>query len=476
MRLVRKPFNGYGAAAVTVLSVVGLLVTLALAGGSGSQVPVATSESHPAAKGSQHAWVGKVADRSPLSSLPRIPWAGGPQYFTWFPPAKAHGWTGDTFFPVAAWFMRAADTASVDAYREMGFNTTIQVEEQPDLARLRAGGISVVLGNPSWPAGAETVGWELVDEPDMVYMAGTDPWTGEDGWNTCVPKQDEGGKCGFTVLDTLSKRFPSGDGRLRYVNLGKGVFPGWMPESDFATFVNKYTTIVSDDIYWYTDDEACGGQQGPTLIPGHGPISVYSGKPDLTAAECHRSANYGAVVDQLRRLDMLDGKLQPVFGFVETGNPFDTGTRTVSGPQIQGAVMSELIHGASGIIYFKHSFGGSCRTNDNLLDCPRSHRPEITKINRLIKKLAPVLNTQSYAYDFGPGLDTMLKWHDGAAYVFAMGKLGATGVKTLTLPQGLSAATKVQVLDDGRTLTASHGTFTDDFPAEYSYHVYRIAP
>ena len=60
----------------------------------------------------------------------------------------------------------------------------------------------------------------------------------------------------------------------------------------------------------------------------------------------------------------------------------------------------------------------------------------MTELNRRIRTLAPVLNTQSYVHTFAPGLDTMLKNLDGSSYVFAMPKAGAQpGPRTLRLPE-----------------------------------------
>jgi hypothetical protein len=421
---------------------------------------------------------------NPLSSLPLIPWAGGPSYYNKFTLAKNMGWTSPNFYPIGAWFMRASDQGAQDLYKSMHFNTSFQVEDEADLATLRANGMSAFPGNPDWQPGTESVGWEVMDEPDMNYGAGSDGWSGVEGWNTCQPTQDNGGKCGLTVLSyMINNRFPSGDGRMLYSNLGKGIFPGWEDPADEARFLNSgYTDLISDDIYWYTDLDACTGQQGPRLIPGSGPISPYSGMPDLTDAECHRAGNYGAIVDQMRYLDSLDGKYQPILGFVESGNPFDGGwDRYITGPQMEGAVMSTVIHGADGVIYFKHNFGSSCITTDNFIDCSQTHKTNATTVNGYLQSLAPVLNTQSYKYDFGGGTDTMLKWYNGSAYIFAMGKikLGGTntGNLTFTLPSGIAGATSVQVLDGAsRTIPISAGKFTDNFAQEYSYHIYKITP
>ena len=405
--------------------------------------------------------------------LPRIPWHGGPSYYSSYGVAANAGWTRDTFFPVGAWYMRAASQSDLQLYKSLGFNLDVAVESNASIPLLRANGMFAFPLDVK-NVGAETVGLTLVDEADMKYRAGADRWTGKDGWNTCVPIQDKGGRCGYTVMSTLLRGHPATEGRLRYANYGKGIFPGWMSEIDFARFVNDFTNVVSDDLYWYTDPSICVDAQGPTIIKGSGPVSRYTSLHDLLPSECRRSANYGAVVDRMRKIDSLDGKFQPVYAFVEAGTPADGGG-TITGPQLEGAVMSSLIHGAAGILYFKHNFGGPCVTNDVFVDCPSAPKESTSRINGYIRELAPVLNSQSVDYSFDPDVDSMLKWHGGAAYVFAMAHQGKIGRRTFVLPPGLHVKT-VSVMHENRSLPVRGGKFSDSFENEFTYHIYRIVP
>ena len=74
------------------------------------------------------------------------------------------------------------------------------------------------------------------------------------------------------------------------------------------------------------------------------------------------------------------------------------------------------------------------------------------------------------------GLDTMLKTNNGYAYVFAMvDGSSQPGGRNFTLPDGVSGRS-VEVLFEGRTLQAdAAGAFSDNFAAEHSYHIYKIA-
>ena len=392
-------------------------------------------------------------------NLPRVPWEGGPAHYGRYPAAAA--WTNPNFFPIGVWFesVLTADDTAKD--RAAGLNTYVELTSNSNPALIRnAGMYAIPSGLPG--AGSESVGSLLTDEPDMIYGPGWDQWSGRDGWNTCIPAQDQGGKCGYTVMKHYSDL--AGTSRPRYANYGKGVMM-WESDAEAQVFVNQFQELVSADMYFYTDNNLC-----PTEA-----ANFLNIRPEF----CRRSSSYGIVLDRMRALDAMDGKRIPIYGFVEVGHPFtENDWPTINGDQIAGAVMNSLIHEARGIIYFNHNFGGSCISQHVLRDsCGAAVRPAVTETNRRVTALAPVLNTQSYQWSFNASLDTMLKGHDGSYYVFAMpGRAGGTGTQTLTLPTGLTGATKAEVLFENREVPITGGRFTDTFPNEHSYHVYKITP
>lgn len=393
--------------------------------------------------------------------LPRVPWEGGPAYYESFPVARGAGWSDPTFFPIGVWFESVLTQGDVDLDKAAGLNTYVELTDNSDMELVRRNGMSAIPSSTGL-GGSATVGWLLTDEADMMFGPGDDPWNGEYDWTSCVPVQEQGGKCGYTVMKTLRDALPAGDGRLRYANYGKGVML-WQDDAEAARFVNGYTQVVSNDLYWYTDPNICA--EMPTWL-------------GLPSGTCRLAANYGVTMDKMRRLDAMDGHRQPIFAFVEDGHPFtEDDAPTITGPQLAGAVMSSLIHEARGIIYFNHNFGGACQSQHVLRDCGRTTiRPAVTEINRRVRTLAAVLNSQSYQHVFHPRLDTMLKAYGGAYYVFAMlGRAEPPGTYTLTLPAGMRGAA-AEVLFEDRSVAIAAGAFTDTFAAEHTYHVYRIAP
>jgi len=145
--------------------------------------------------------------------------------------------------------------------------------------------------------------------------------------------------------------------------------------------------------------------------------------------------------------------------------------------------MNSVINEARGIVYFNQSLSGACQGGSIFRQsqvtpnfCGASQVAAAKVVNNQIHQLAPIINSQSYRHTFGAGLNTMLKAHDGSAYVFAMiDGAGAPGDRTFTLPTGVHGVS-VEVLGENRTLpVGSDGTFRDAFANEYSYHIYRVS-
>ena len=389
------------------------------------------------------------------ADLPRVPWAGGSGYYNGFPAMAKAGWTDPNFFPIGVWYEAVTSPQDTALDKAAGLNTYFELTASTDISLVRDAGMFAVPSTQLKGYGPETVGWLLTDEVDLWGHEGSAPWTGNFPGEgpICVP---EAALCGYTVLQTLRDRLPQNDGRARYANFGFGMH-FFIKDGPAAKFLN-YSDISSLDTYWYTDLGMC--EKSHTA-------------PEL----CRKSASYGATMDRIRGLDAMDGKLQPIYAFVEVGLPFSQFTTPIQPDELSGAVMNSLIHEAKGVIYFNHNFGGECISQHVLRDaCGAAIRPSVTETNRRVRELAPVLNTQSIQHQFSPALDTMFKEYNGSWYVFAMTSRGsAPGSHTLILPNGLKAA-KAEVLYENRTVPIDGGKFTDTFAAEYTYHVYKITP
>nr|MDT0658400.1 hypothetical protein [Micromonospora sp. DSM 115978] len=392
---------------------------------------------------------------------------GGPDFYSRFSPSLP---ADPSFFPIGVWLESVttpADTASDSA---AGLNTYVELTANSDPALVRAAGMHAIT-SPIGKHGPETTGWFISDEADMWAGPGDDAWTGNypGQGNVCEPAD---GRCGYTVQREASERLPTDD-RLRMTNYGKGI-SFWQSDTEAGRFVNDYADIVSVDTYWLTDGAICGFNEGGLFFDEDLLVSA-DGADRLPPELCHRPANYGLTIDRVRKLVDPAGS-KPVWSFVEVGWPFKEDHYPQAEPEeITAAVWSSLIHGARGIVYFNHSFGGDCLTQHALREeCYAEVRAAVTAVNARIKRLAPVLNAP-YAdgvASVSTGVDLATKWHDGHFYLLAGSAGDPVAEATFSLP--CVGTHQVTVLDENRTIEARDGVFTDSFADGNAVHLYRI--
>jgi hypothetical protein len=395
---------------------------------------------------------------------------GGAGYYGKFSPSLP---TAASFFPIGVWFESVVTQADIDKDKDVGLNTYVQLTDSTKMNLINSAGMYAIQSEPS-RAGTETVAWELPDEADMWAGPGDAAWTGKyAGEGTiCTPAT---AKCGYTVHRTIRATYPA-DHRMRYANYGKGV-TFWDTNAQAATFVNQFQDIVSVDNYWLTDENICIKGEGGSLfdpkllLPGQGGNS-----PRLPDALCHRPANYGLTIDRVRSLVSPAGS-KPVWAFVEVGHPNKDSDSPLSAQpkQVAAAVWSSIIHGARGIIYFNHSFGGPCKTQHALREsCYAPVRAAVKQADTQIKALAPVLNAPfaDGVTKGSTGIDVSTKWYNGHFYVLAGSTATSGQVDTLTMSCVGNAT--VTVLNENRTLTVTGGKFTDRFVDGNAVHIYRV--
>ncbi|WP_334123375.1 hypothetical protein [Glutamicibacter sp.] len=387
-------------------------------------------------------------------NLPTVPWEGGADYWNAFEKTSAAGWSDSSFFPIALWFNAVSTNEEVQYDKSLGFNTYIGMDPATPYSLFADNGMYWVgskLNDTFTDESTNWVGEFLGDEVDGRFD---------------VPKGQQ------MMQDAADSNRDSG--RFGYTNYTQIIMAQWMSDQDTQQYVNGYSDVVSLDMYWYT-------------------VPFCSQKPlehaylfELTEKNCRTASSYGKTMDALRHRDTADGKLQRLWQFVEiyNGGPGQDADyiSAITPEQLKGAVMNSLIHEARGIVYFNQSLSGKCVAGavvrqSQIIDhyCAAQQVAAAGEINRQIQSLAQVLNTQSYVFDFGPGLDTMLKTSDGSAYIFAMlDDTLQTGERKFTLPEQLRGK-PIEVVDENRQITPeSDGSFTDHFEAESSYHIYKV--
>jgi len=387
-------------------------------------------------------------------NLARIPWEGGSAYWKNFRATDAAGWDDPSFFPIVVWYNGISSNAEATYDKSVGINTYIGMADTTPYSLFKDNGVFWIgdkLNNTFTDASTNWVGNMLDDEVDGRFTPAA----------------------GRAHLQQIKNSY-AGNGRFNYANFSQTVISTYGNQSDAEAYVNNFTDAVSVDMYWYTIPFC-------NWTPYQGDSYLIS----VNKANCRTSSSYGKTTAMLRERDAIDGKLQPIWNFVEdlNGGPgADAPAVTITPAQLKGAVMSSIINEARGIVYFNQSLSGSCQGGSILRQsqvtpnfCGAAQIAAAKDVDALVHQLAPVINTQSYKYSFGAGLDTMLKTYNGSAYVFSMVDGASTpGSRTFTLPGGITGS-QVEVVGENRTIQISGGKFTDGFASESSYHVYRIS-
>ena len=239
--------------------------------------------------------------------LPRVPWDGGPAYYSRFGAPAAAGWTDPSFFPIGVWFESVVEERDMRMDKEAGLNTYVELTANSDMGLIRNNGMSAITSKPLAGSGSETVGWMIADEADMFAGPGDGLWSGKYGGEgqVCLPDKPP---CGYTAMRTLKDKLPKNDGRLHYANYGKGIACGRRTARRRSSSTATPTSCPPTSTGTPTPASA-GGRE----------------LPQAAARPVPAAANYGQVVDRGRQLDALDGKRQPIYAFVELGWPGSNG-------------------------------------------------------------------------------------------------------------------------------------------------------
>ncbi|HYH74601.1 MAG TPA: hypothetical protein VD735_01435 [Candidatus Saccharimonadales bacterium] len=391
---------------------------------------------------------------------------GGPDYYANKGyPITAAALDNPNFFPIAVWFESVLTQADIDKDKDTGINTYLELTTNSDMALIRSNGMYALTGGQFPNYGSETIGYMLTDEPDMSHPA---DWT-------------PGG--GYTFVQNLANSMPD-DGRIRFVNYGKGVLlPTWGRPGGTEVYLNHgFQQTVSADLYWYTDSDIWSAPAAPW---NQGANFYDMLDRNLTKDEAQRACHYGSVVRFIR--DYIDPhRGQPVWGFVENGGPFSSNTQLsdyITPEVMTAAVWHSIIAGARGIIYFNHSFGGPHQDQHNFRNPAYAAIQTAAKTtNGQIQSLAAVLN-DNFAVHFASvsavpdmlnGIDHMVKYHGGKFYIFAGSRArnNTSTPTTFTIPTGVG--TTATVLFENRTIPIVNGSFSDTFTNGYTIHIYRI--
>jgi hypothetical protein len=383
------------------------------------------------------------------------------------------------FFPLAVW---AQSVGNVGRFKEIGINLYVAVHGGPLPGQLEAfekAGMPVICAQNEValkyvrekPDGI-VAGWMHGDEPDnaqSVARQGENPdkayWKSIEDIQAAWPDAGmktlaEWGRWGPPIppkrvvadYEQMRKNDPT---RPIMLNLGQGVAYENAPDrgyrsrrlEDYPEYI-KGCDIVSFDIYPVVHNKA--DVRGNLWFVPRG-------------------------VERLRK--WADGR-KPVWNCVECTHINDP--NAVATPhQIRAEAWMGLIAGSQGIIYFVHEFKPEF-SEPGVFKHPRNAKA-IAEINRGIHSLAPVLNSPAIegaaqirsSDEKEAPVAAMVKRLGGATYVFAVAMRDKECTATFQFAK--SPGSKVQVLDEGRSIDLKDNAFQDKFTG-YEVHLYRVAP
>jgi len=256
-----------------------------------------------------------------------------------------------------------------------------------------------VLAQGEWSAteigdDPRVVSWFASDECDMGY-SGCDQDVNGDGrqdeWDGLLIQQG--------YASTLRSRE---DGRFVSANFGNGVLESFWSSHTMDDHV-QLMDVSSVDKYAYTSP----GVQ----------FEINRSPAWPAGADIQTSAAYGWLAEQMRKFqDPL--RYRPVWITIETRMPYlfgggpggiEEGATSITPDRLEGAIWASIIHEARGITLFQHNNDGVCDTY-SLTDstCP-GLQERVRAVTAKIRLLAPVINTQSYQYDFDNQTDRRTK-------------------------------------------------------------------
>jgi hypothetical protein len=374
-------------------------------------------------------WEAASSERPPEP----LPWFGGPSYYD----AWERGFPADSsYFPIGVWMQ---NPINAERFAAVGVNHYVGLWQGPteeQLSTAAAANMPVVCEqNGVWQANLENrsiQGWLFGDGPDNAQEQA------DGSYGPCIEPSETQAKYAEMVAADSS--------RPVMLLLGQGVAtPDWVGRGDCTGRTEDYPKYA---------------QSADILVNYTYPI-----------ANQHPIELVATGIDKLNHY--ADWK-KPVIADIEASSI--DGLPRPTPAQLRAEVWMSLIHGAAGIQYYCHNMAPFNET-----DCldDEATAAELSRINRQLTQLGPVLNSQSYALEpvssnAAVPVRAVLKQLTGARYVFAVGMANDATSATFTL-NALVDDARIEVIGESRSVTATDGQFEDDFEP-YAVHLYRLPP
>ncbi len=370
--------------------------------------------------------------------------AGAAQAAEPLPTWRVGRFAEEDFFPIAVWLQ---NPANAPRYKAAGINLYVGLWRGPtadQLAVLKKAEMPVIchqnalalqrLDDPI------IAGWMHQDEPDNAQSLGRGQ-----GYGPPIPPEQ--------IVEGYHRMRAADPTRPVLLNLGQGVaWDAWHgrgvrtnhPE-DYPLYVQG-CDIASFDIYPAT----------------HSSPQV-AGKLEYVARGVQRLVEWTA-------------DRQGVWNCIECAQ-INHPSRQPTPHEVRCEVWMALIHGSQGLIYFVHEWQPTF--NEAALLADAEMLEAVTRINRRIGQLAPVLNGPTISEGIevvsepaDVPVAVMMKRREGTTYVFAVAMRDQAASAQFRI-EGLTGPHTVTVLDEDRTIHSTDGAFTDRFEP-YDVHLYEI--
>lgn len=353
------------------------------------------------------------------------------------------------FFPIAVWVQNPGDAI---AYKNNGINMYVGIHRglnQDKLDLLKKADMRVI-------AHQNEFGRNNLDEP-LIYawMHGDEPDNAQ--WNADKKKYDP---CvdPAKIIEDYNQLKLSDPTRPVYLNLGRGVaVNNWVGRGECTGNINMYK--ISNNGYLKGCDIAS--------------FDVYP----VNSHEKEVQNNLWYIAKGIDNLLEWSEHSKPAWCWIETTKIGDKGygSRKPTPAEVKSQVWMALVHGASGIGYFCHSFAEPSDAAAFLHD--EEMISAMKKVNLQITELAPALNSPTIndyvtitSSNSEIPIDFITKKTGNTYYVFAVSMRPGNSTATITIKDGK----KVEVLGENREINVvKNKKFTDQFSG-YEVHLYKI--
>ena len=345
------------------------------------------------------------------------------------------------FFPIGVWLQ---SPSRAPQYQAIGINTFVGLDQGPteaQLATLTKYGMFVVTDQNATalasPKRDVIKAWlDSRDEPDNAQPIGSGLY------GSCIPA---------TEVVRRSREMKTRDPtRPVMVGFGQGV----------ANEFWKGRGPCNDDLKYYDVAAEAADILAFDIYPVASTTPQVKGKLEYVARG-------------VSKLVKLSGPAQKVWNVIET-TALDP-EHPVTPAQVRSEVWMSLIHGSSGIVYFVHEFQPNFR--EDAIFRHTGVVEEVSRTNKLIKSLAPVLNSPNVSEVLTVSsvvpIATMVKQYKNALYIFAVAMRDKACTVSFNAREFIVDG-RAEVIGEQRSITITAGNFEDSF-AGYGVHIYQIS-